>query len=578
MEERDFVAVGERVLRGDGEARRLLCQGLEAHAHLIEALEALRCPEVFLEGDFELARWERALHQSVERFGVVFFAACQRFLDEQARGGEQAEGLEVVAEGQRGVSLGQGAVSDVGAAHGGALSARTMARIEALEDQEAEQWRRWAQQQVVEVKVPQEASAERAGVEGGAGADGSVWAEDGLVSVVGAEQEGKGGDEQEGEQGTERESEQENGEQDVVGGVEVTEDVVARLQASMSAKPWTPEVAASRRAVDDVGEVHREILVRGRDLVEGFEQGRGGDLMLACLNEASSEQFLGLCGQTSTRLQGVYVEFVAAQARHFQERWPLLASGADHVFARLLRFKDSGAHGFLYGLGRGHEARHGSWRQDAWRLWRRLQALIDSGGDGLTPGAAQRQVELLLDECDDPQRRRERLVELLDLGMQPDTRVLRLLACVVDELGGRPLRGLRRKVRAQMEVDEAAERSSQGDDWAMPSDWPFWHITQGRPAVLIGSAGKKFQTERIERAFGFSSLEWVDSCRSLRRVQALAQSIREGDERVFIIMHRYTSHSASDMIWAHRDHATVIGVNQGFGVHAVQKAIEHHCR
>jgi hypothetical protein len=93
--------------------------------------------------------------------------------------------------------------------------------------------------------------------------------------------------------------------------------------------------------------------------------------------------------------------------------------------------------------------------------------------------------------------------------------------------------------------------------------------------MVIGSLGKKFQLEAIEQVFGFAKVDWVGGKEGIRRIQAMSSNHFKED-CVYLVMHRYISHSASDPIWAKRDEALVIGVDHGFSVGAVRLGFEKH--
>jgi hypothetical protein len=143
------------------------------------------------------------------------------------------------------------------------------------------------------------------------------------------------------------------------------------------------------------------------------------------------------------------------------------------------------------------------------------------------------------------------------------------------ELTGAGLSPLRDKIRKQRRDDEEEAEGDQGAP-SLPNDWPYWRLVRGRVAVMLGSEGKAPQLDAIQRAFGFERIEHIAARRGERKAQALAASIKEGDPRVFLTMYRYMSHSTSERIWERKDSAFIYGVEAGFGVGAVRRAIEKH--
>lgn len=240
---------------------------------------------------------------------------------------------------------------------------------------------------------------------------------------------------------------------------------------------------------------------------------------------------------------------------------------------------------YIHGLAARHEPKRGGWLQDA-RWW--LEQLDGWTRVGVEPaevemGAseAQREVEGLLERWeeskDDPSRpavdlSRE-MEALLARGLRPNPCILRRLSAWESDLVGSELSPLRDKIRKQRKDDEAEEEQSVG---RLPSDWPYWPLVRGRVAVMLGSEGKATQLEAIQEAFEFERIEHIAARRGERKAQALAASIKKDDPRVFLMMYRYMSHNTSERIWECKDHAFLYGVEAGFGVGAVLRAIEKH--
>ncbi len=357
---------------------------------------------------------------------------------------------------------------------------------------------------------------------------------------------------------------------------EVTHEMLSKLQRSFNSSSWSHRSSPRRRV--DRRTVMDDMRSRGQILSDCFEANDHGrrELLVAGLMEASAPQFLEMCAHTSADLQRIFVEMVAALGRVFQERYKEAGDEVQEVFARLMRFLDDGHLADVYGLSRTQRPRWGTWLVDARRLWRRLRLMIENDGAAvLNLGTSQRLVEQLIDECEDDFIRQEELKDLVSMGLEPDARVLRLLAPVYESLEAEELRPLRRKIREQMHLDDQ-EAQMQDYQGGVSDQWPFFAFTRGRPAILIGSMGKKHQIESIREAFGFLSLEWVDACRGLGRIEALCRGVDDNDPRMFIVMQRYTSHQATELIWAQRERAAIVDVEDGLGIDAVRRAIERY--
>jgi hypothetical protein len=262
---------------------------------------------------------------------------------------------------------------------------------------------------------------------------------------------------------------------------------------------------------------------------------------------------------------------LAALVRHMEEKNVKKPTSAART--RMMQWINKvGIKGQVRALYHEHTPQGASWvddvREHGWEAVRGASALV------APPLGAEEGLEALRRLV--PQERlsaakfQEALLALMERGLEVGEEAQALLCERVEELEGPLLAGVRAQVEGRCEraQDEDAHRSAPGAEWA------FWPLVEGRHAVMVGSAGKKTQLEMLERAFRFSKLEHVEAGDQLRRLQSVAASIKPGDERVFLLMHRYLSHSGSDPIWDRRDDAVVIGVDRGFAVQAVRAGIE----
>ena len=366
--------------------------------------------------------------------------------------------------------------------------------------------------------------------------------------------------------------------------VQIDDDILLRLQQSFKNPVLSrSEPSHTQRGVD-VSELLSELRQRIENLQERFSVPAGVDsaVLLEMLVQASSPSLMRELKATDEALQVLWLSFVGALGHCLQQRAPQRGPSVDRVFIELNRFRQSHITRFVHGLARHHEPQFGSWFSDAQRHGNALEAIIQRrlqkcSRTGMDPGSSQNKVEEVLDECDGGPDLRRRLGKLVAQGLSVDTRVLRLLASVEAELTTPELSSLRKRVRAQIAFD-GLDTGASDKPQSLPDDWPFLPLTQGRRAVVVGSAGRDHQLESLQRAFGFESVECVDTSGGLRRLQSLVQSVEPGDERLLLVMHRYISHKAARRVWEKRGEVRVVGVDSGFGVEAVRRGIERHCK
>lgn len=361
--------------------------------------------------------------------------------------------------------------------------------------------------------------------------------------------------------------------------VPITHDIVARLQEQMSERTLEAKASALFQKVGEVIDYDAwaaAVLQRGHNMAS-VADGHQDQRLMRVLEHNATPTVVQLTLRLSQEVALHFFHMLVAYARGLQRR-----SGDKRLrslFGKLRSYLKEVV--FVYGMANKHQPQSGSWEQDAAKHWAALREQLDAGAalpdppESLDAGSAQREVEALLEGAPGDEALRRGLRKLLCQGMRPDdTRVCRLLAEHQAALTGGPLKKLRKAIGKQLEADEREEEQAQRAHSATPPEgWPFWGLTQGKKAVMIGSQGKKYQLEAVRRAFGFSQLDQVGISEGVRRIQAMT-STHFKEDCVYLVMHRYVSHSASGPIWAKRDEAVVIGVDHGFSVGAVRLGIE----
>lgn len=355
--------------------------------------------------------------------------------------------------------------------------------------------------------------------------------------------------------------------------VKVTNAILADLNRSMNQRNLEQGVTESRVVGQSAQKAAEKMQQLGAEMASLADDDQD-DCLMAVLKQATSCSMVRVTAAMPVEVRLDFFHMAVAFARALQLRRPDECFRA--IFGRLRC--EMAQVGFVYGMALKDEPKRSTWESDAAHHWRNVKRQLEEyfADDecAINAGTAQRLVEELLQEASNEIQVRHGMQKLLSKGLKPDTRVCRLLAEHLGVFSGRQFKKLRKAINRQTAQDEAEEETNQRVHQATPpEDWPFWELTRGKRAVMIGSQGKKHQLEAVKRAFGFSQLDWVGCSEGKRRVQAINSSTCKRD-CVYLVMHRYISHSAADHIWARRDEAVVIGVNRGFSVGAVRLGIE----
>ncbi len=248
----------------------------------------------------------------------------------------------------------------------------------------------------------------------------------------------------------------------------------------------------------------------------------------------------------------------------------------DRFFSGMTAFSKREQPGFVFGLRRHHHPVAERWAEDAHRWWGELASRLP---EPITPNP-ERALNALIESSDEGGGEEEivqRALEVLDAGVSPDdVRFVRVMIPHQDKLRKHTrFKRLRKSLRDMVTEDEAIAAESVAEDATIADDWAHHDEVTGRHAVLVGGTAREDLRERIQSAFGFSSLQWV-SADSGRSIDELAAAIRGGNIDMAIILRRFIVHSLDRNVLAaaRAEGIPWVSVERGYGVQQIKGAIE----
>lgn len=268
--------------------------------------------------------------------------------------------------------------------------------------------------------------------------------------------------------------------------------------------------------------------------------------------------------------------FASARMRHLQDA--KLAGEADHVrpfmsmvssYARMARV------GAVYGPKRSDRPNSGSWERDAAL---QLRALAERAGIDVeppNPGRLIGELERLVSTGGADEDIRGLVERCFDAGIaRKDTRLARILTPVLHALDGKRFKEVRSEIRLRLEEENEAEDAAPAA--RVPEDWPYWHLTRGKRAVIVGGDSREPNRARIQQTFGFASLDWVETQYKDRALHALRERIARGGAEAVIILTAFIGHNADNILLpACRERGIpFIFVHTGYGIVGIRAAIE----
>jgi hypothetical protein len=289
-------------------------------------------------------------------------------------------------------------------------------------------------------------------------------------------------------------------------------------------------------------------------------------------------------------VQRALISVIASRARCLQQQ-PVAALLIDADAERDLNLLFSGLSGYLkreqpgfvHGLSRAHQPEGADWRHDAGLLWERLLRVLGDHHEQPTPNPerALHELDKVLDS-DSPDERvpDDKVVAALqaavDAGVaQDDPRLVRMMRPWLDLLGRHArFKVLRKTIRNERDQDaqEAAAKPN-----SLPVDWPWWHLTRGKRAAMVGGDPREEARTRLMQAFEMAELHWgaIDQTPQL---DSLAESLRRGGWDVVVLLQSFVNHKTSNkIIDACKDGGVAfISVERGYGTERIRAAIEEN--
>ena len=167
------------------------------------------------------------------------------------------------------------------------------------------------------------------------------------------------------------------------------------------------------------------------------------------------------------------------------------------------------------------------------------------------------------------------LARSLEDSLNPrDPRLVARMEPHLDALAGTKFKLLRRAIReANAEEPETTDGGS-----ALPADWPYWGITRGRRAVIVGGDPRERNRQQLQDYFELASLEWVPTEKRRNSLQSLRDRVRNGGVDLVILLRSFIGHDADDIVIAAcKETGTDWAlVDSGYGRTQVRLAIERY--
>lgn len=275
--------------------------------------------------------------------------------------------------------------------------------------------------------------------------------------------------------------------------------------------------------------------------------------------------------------QVVLLTYTVTRLRHLQEK----ALATDKEVAPLIGLVGAYAKrtqiGVVHGPKRDDRPRGESWAKDAQT---HLRELARRAGVDIEPPNPERllyDLENLVSNGGLDTDIRDSVHACLDAGVSlRDLRLVRILRPVLHALDGKRFKDLRAAIR---EADESeTENEDATTDARIPGDWPHFDLTRGKNAVMVGGSPREASRERIQSAFGFKTLEWVESEFRSKSLQRLRDRLSANGPDLLILLTSFIGHDADEILlptcrergipFAHVEH--------GYGVVAIRLALERN--
>lgn len=171
-----------------------------------------------------------------------------------------------------------------------------------------------------------------------------------------------------------------------------------------------------------------------------------------------------------------------------------------------------------------------------------------------------------------------RVSELIEAGARPqDKRIARLAYPFAEDLREAGLLDVARAAEAMAEAEADADESPTRPT-AVPPDWPYFAHTAGKKAVIVGGEPRAERLKRLEEAFRFSELEWLDKAHSGGAIDSIVERMRSGSLDMVIALRAFSSHKLTDKLFANQCETCRLVLADTYGVTQVRLGIERFCR
>ncbi|MEZ4241996.1 MAG: hypothetical protein R3F59_38760 [Myxococcota bacterium] len=307
-------------------------------------------------------------------------------------------------------------------------------------------------------------------------------------------------------------------------------------------------------------------------------------------------------------VQRALVGLASSIARHLQdEAEALLDANAREAirawFPVMTQWSKLYRPGFVPGLSRRFGPDHDSWQADAEHWWWVLMDVAEPGAASVVEvdarawvGRSRREppeetlspaeaLEAVTAAVADPEADLAAALQAaLDAGVpQRDPRLVAALLPHADRVTALPrFKTLKSALREAMGSGADDDVGDDDDDDsgpapAVPDDWPFLALTEGKRAVIVGGDRRPRAAERIRGAFRFADVEW--ELKEPRRLKGLAERVRSRSVDFVIVLRAFIGHAEQETVLDACRAADVpfVIVDSGYGVNQVKLAIERFC-
>lgn len=277
--------------------------------------------------------------------------------------------------------------------------------------------------------------------------------------------------------------------------------------------------------------------------------------------------------------QRALLGFAVAQARYAQDVLggsSALPARYQAVFGRYTSWSKEHQPGFVHGLMTSHTPRQSTWLEDARAIWSDDLGLEIPKPPVKPPKFSIHDVTTAIADGVPDAILHAILLELLDHPAIDQDHLTQVLDGQVERLGHPKLKKLKKRVaRFQRAHDDADPPTEDEADAPIPPTWGWRGYCVGKRAIMLGGDTRQSQEARIHAAFGFDTLAWETGW-DPRRVESLAERIRQGNVDLLLIIQRFVNHTATNtVVPVCKEHGVpFVVVAGGYGVSQIRHAIE----